>query len=390
MSLAENETALTIASAFEIISFAHGIIVFSYHLYKTLLKKQCVSKLQSLSVLSIVLFLIFIFLTILTSWSLHPTFISCKIFTDTIAVIYFQSKITLYFLLIERLFTVFHSSAHAFTKSFKIMFRTGLILWMLITTILIFYSGDGYYNPTTNECYDRYPFWSAAVTAGGDFFIGITTSILFTRRLMMLHIATINNTECSKTVTSTTTTNTQYDHDPETPDSPQSPSGINRALSREATKDDIIAAMKSNKKLLEIVNKFTFLTFVSIFTTLLSLACVGVFEVAGLWLSIDGMVNVWAIVLMFGMCASLYISRAFFVCDLCACWVYVGVHHRLYKRMCKKLQKAIICNECLTCYSCHCCCCKITTEDEEELGHVLEMQDNKSNSLEREKEEVDV
>ena len=39
--------------------------------------------------------------------------------------------------------------------------------------------------------------------------------------------------------------------------------------------------------------------------------------------------------------------------------------------MCRKCQKAIICDECLTCYSCHCCCCKIRDELELEMDAIV-------------------
>ena len=209
---------------------------------------------------------------------------------DIIAVAYFLSKMALYFLLIERLFTVFNNSAHSFSAQFQKVARMLLIIWIIVTIVLIFWTGDGYYNVERDECYDNYPLWSIGITAGGDFVIGIYTSVMFTRRLMLLQISTLRSNEPSKTGSTT------YDSDFEPPN--LSKTASNQTLT--TSKSDIIAAMKANKKLLEILKKFTFLTFVSVFTTLWSLIFTGLFELAGMWISVDGMVNSWAILLMFG------------------------------------------------------------------------------------------
>ena len=292
-SLTNNPTALSVFKITEITAFAHCSTLLVYHLFGTLSKKQCVSKLQSLSVLAITIYLATNFLIILSSWRLHPNFMSCKTFVDVTAITYFLSKMTLYFLLFERLFTVFNNSAHSFSAQFQVIARLSLIIWSIITIVLIFWSGDGYYNPERDECYDNYPLWSIGITAGGDFVIGIYTSVMFCRRLMVVQLSSTVN-ESSKTGSTT------YDSDYDVAHGQLKLSRAESSKSR-ISKSDIIAAMKSNRKLLEILKKFTFLTFLSVFTTLWSLAFIGLFELAGMWISIDGMVNSWSVLLMFGM-----------------------------------------------------------------------------------------
>eukprot|EP01084_Bolivina_argentea_P199600 341507_1 len=114
--LSQYNAAQTTATVMEISSAIHNTLLLCYHIYRISrdTKSKMTSKLQCLSSLTICLTIITRMGAILSSFSLHPTFITCKTFMNILGVNYSIRKLSLYFLFLERLFAVFTVSKYKF------------------------------------------------------------------------------------------------------------------------------------------------------------------------------------------------------------------------------------------------------------------------------------
>ena len=389
--------AQTISKVIEVSGFIINSILFSYHSYHTIKLKHCISNLEWLSLSLMFLYATFGFSLTLMTFSLQPRFLSCKIQIDIITSNYLLTKTMLYLLFLERLFSVFQGTPYSFNSTNIYLSRITLTIYMLALIFLTFLTGKGYYDPIHDSCYEQYPIYMHGIAAIGDLVIGILTSVLFTRRLMLLRIST-NNPFIKKTYSNTdynvehtnqndhhgkksVTTpsqksimqhtpsmnepnkvrNEEENHEMSHPQNASSSSAIittpsissprsPRSMSMTKSVQSMHAQFSkhrtmrsnSNRKIMNVMmqdtliwralNKFTLLTFISVFTTLLSLVLAGIFGLGGLWVSIDAIVNCWCVLLCFKQ------------------------HERLYKWICCNNGENVICVECLSWYSCNCCC----------------------------------
>ena len=365
MSLTAFPVAQTVSIIVEVTGFVNNSILFLYHSYYTIKLKQWISNLEWLSLCLLFLNMSFGFFLTLTSFSLQPRFISCKIFTDIITSNYLLTKIALYSLFLERLFSVFKGTPYSFKPRNIYISRCMLLLYILGLIILVFITGQGYYDPIHDSCYEDYPLWIHGIAACGDLIIGITTSILFTRRLMLLRISTNNpfiervfsHTDTHKEISKSNESphsnkdeNNQKQNQNQIP-SPTLPSTKNVTpvpitnIKRSNSNRKIMNVMMQDTMIWKALNKFTLLTFISVFTTLISIILAGIFELAALWISIDTIINCWCVLLCF------------------------KVHRKMYRFICCGNGRNLIGVKCLSWYSCNCCCpiIAITTNNKSDL-----------------------
>lgn len=85
-----------------------------------------------------------------------------------------------------------------------------------------------------------------------------------------------------------------------------------------------------------LLKKSALLTYIGLISTFITMVCCIVFGEEPIWISIDTMINVWCIALMF------------------------RVHDNIYTNSCMKCQDCCITIKCIYCYACGCCrCCAI-------------------------------
>ena len=138
----------------------------------------------------------------MSSFSVYPHIISCKYIMDMLTTTFILWKGSIYFLFLERLFSVFENTSFSF-KKYKI--KISRILLSLYGLFLISCSwiwGEGYYDEQNKVCLAAFPIWASALIAGGDLFIGILVSVLFTRNLLYLGLSSPESSlECTYTAT---------------------------------------------------------------------------------------------------------------------------------------------------------------------------------------------
>eukprot|EP01084_Bolivina_argentea_P237920 399745_1 len=333
LSLTVYDPAQTLSTVIEFIATFHNITLLILHCYCMIKAKKEIKAKWSIfgteywSILSISLLVLFDILTIVTSFGLHPRFISCKIYMDLFATEYLLSKMSLYLLFLSR-FHVFNDTRYQFKPRNILICKICLIIYLIGCTIMAFTTGKGHYVVEHNICAGNRPFFSRAIVAFGDFFIGIFMSIVFTRKLMQFGYSS------SKYINQTP--DNIKSNTPKTEITPKN--NISITMQTKQTKT-IIDTFKNENMFWswDALNKFTLLAIIAICTTLTSLILSAVFELSSLWISIDTMINTWCVLLLFSPYKKLYVS------------------------ICKTCQNCCITDRCLSLYGCNCGCCKIET-----------------------------
>ena len=387
LSLDPYPSVQLITTILEITASIHNMVLLFYHIYSVIQHRRVknrTSRLEILSIISLFLMVIFNILTTRVSAILHQFMnIDCTLLFNSAASEYLCSKISLYFLFLERLFSVFQNTHYSF-KPLSIWISRILLLFIYLPIMiyLLFATGHHWYDPKFGVCTTEWPLWVHAILSLGDFCIGLVISILFTRRLMMLGMSRKKKSRSHKHKCSHSASKSQSANSDNTigkikrkwskrtmsaksikdikaikrHPTQRSQSDLEMDLTQIVIDSDgkvvdttdmnndeitrkcstpIVNSIMNDKLAWDALNKFTLLAVLSILTTLTSLTLAAFFSVASLWISIDTMINSWCIVLMF------------------------GAHKKLYVSLCGSLQKLTISIKCLSCYSCHCCCCKI-------------------------------
>eukprot|EP01084_Bolivina_argentea_P069185 125941_1 len=321
--LNETGVALLVNDIIIAVSFAHNLALLLYHAYSML---QCcthikLTRIQNLSLVTVIFLSLFTTLQFIIAFDFHP--LSCR-WAITIGMILFLfEKNFLYFLFLERLFSVFQDSAYRFSKKSKQFSRMSLIIYCIVMVVLCLIFGDGYYNTITNSCKSNYPFWMAAFAAFIDIICCSIISILFARRLLILHLAT-----------------------------PATPSTLQNSSETQVASTNNNSAMYKTRTFHGILSKSTLLTLIALLTTPLSLILASIVGITGTWVSLDAMVNIWCVILMF------------------------SAYDTLYKIICHHMDKCISIR-CLSCYSCTCCCkLNLTSLDKTNLKIVVGSSSN--------------
>lgn len=319
------------------------VIYRMYHLVKAKSKAKQSSKsktkteyniIECLSLMSIIFAVLWDMITIVSSFGASY----CEFLLTAGSILYLITKISLYFLYLERLFHVFHNSAYAFSKSTVWLSRIALISYALAMTLLSIFHGsaDIYYHSTHKMCIATPVLWIVATITLVDFVLGVIISILFIRRLLIILTHTVRAKASKKTVTD------WNGSIPIQTVGTRSQSMVHQNVNdKRHNQDTMMDIMMQDCNTWKVLQKFTLLTVLAITTTLTSLVFAVLFGVAAVWISIDMMINGWCVILMFHS------------------------HHGLYKKMCMRLQKCAISRMCLTVCACNCCCCKIKAKKEE-------------------------
>eukprot|EP01084_Bolivina_argentea_P258163 435124_1 len=277
------ESIHLIRNTINVIAVIHNILILLYH--SCHFQCICDSKLQYVSLYVMSLIASSSIYNTFTAWIILTT-ITCKWIYLIGLILWVIAKVSMYFLFLERLFVVFDDTICKFKTSQIIPSRILLILYATIVIVLVLLFSDTKLDPVTNTCLSNLPIWIFGFYAIGDFVICTVISILFSRRLLLLNMA--------------------LNFDDKT---------FN--ISREDCTWDILL-------------KSSILTFIALFTTQISLILMIVIGVSTMWVSIDSIINIWCIMLMF------------------------SVHTSLYSKICSKAESCIS-YKCLLCYSYHCC-----------------------------------
>ena len=222
-----------------------------------------------------------------------------------------------YYLFLERLFSIFANSAYKFKKRHIQMSRVGFALYLIAMYILFLVLGDADFNHITNSCIAAWPFWLNILVTAWDLICCISISILFARRLLSIKINTVNHASV---------------------DSLESNQNVQNNIC-DAMQDDVTR---------KILKRSTLLTSIALFTTTLSLLFSAVLGLTAMWIALDMMVNSWCIILMF------------------------KPYHGIYIICCGKMENCVGI-KCLRYYSCN-CCCSISDENHEENKRGLELE----------------
>ena len=270
-----------------IIALGHNVIIFLYHTSKIF---RNMSYIKALSIISMLIMLLMLISLIPNVFALWPTLWNCDALIIGMGEIYMLAKLSIYILFLERLFHVFGNSALEFKPCHIYLSRISIAIWALFMTIILITRANGLKNPQkSTQCLPDVPLYVHGLLIFGDITICTCISILFSRRLIMLNMTIINNEERQ------------------------------------------IANALMSTKTLELLSKSTLLTFIALSTTVLSLIAGGIIGVVPLFVSLDMMVNVLCIMLMF------------------------IVHEELYNFCCAKAQP-LVTAKCLRCCSCACFC----------------------------------
>ena len=291
--LSENKRAQIITSVAVSIGLFHNSVLFVYHAFCVLSKAKKILVIQRLSLLSMALTLVFqTALFLFESKLVHTSLLNCTWIIRLPVILWLFSKFSMYFLFLERLFRVFSNTDLEFKSLWMWTARLILSFWGIILLALIVLFVDGAKGEILiNDCLVLVPVWCSGLMAFSDLTICTVISVLFARRLLMLHVS------CTEKQTAEISI-------------PQKTSNANDSA-------------------LEVIRKSTLLSLVALLTTELSLALM-VFGVTQLWISMDCMVNCWCILLIFRL------------------------HDRIFQSLCCLCQRCIGVR-CLSCYSCNCC-----------------------------------
>ena len=240
-------------------SFSHNTIVLLIHCYFTLqsykIKKS--TRLRNISLFALSLTFFSSLWILLLAFNLIP--VSCKWIIIIAMMLYMSTKIILYFLFLERLFSIFSDTTYGFNKKNITISRVIFAIYLLSMWTVAIFVGDGDYSSIRGQCASFWPYWLNLSFAVIDIIWCTTISILFSRRLLSLHLETM------------TTSN------------------------------------NDNTKIKRVLKRSTLLTTIALFTTSLSLVIAGILGLSGMWISSDSMVNCWCIMLMFRFYDKIYI-----------------------------------------------------------------------------------
>ena len=261
------------------------------------IKKCKPTKIKIFSLIVILLiFLLSLLNVLIIWWDPFELYISCKWIMIIGLILYQTTKIILYLLFLERLFTVFVGSSLQFKKSHVIISRIIFLIYLISTLSLILLYGDGKYNYMTESCKSDWPFFLNGIAVTCDFTTCTIVSVLFARRLLSMSIARMKNDKFKK-----------------------------------QTSNSAISSVMDDEFLWTVIRKSTLLSWIALFTTSFSLIVMSILGITATWIMLDTMVNCWCIILMF------------------------REYKLLYIKICGKLE-SYISIYCLSCYSCNYCC----------------------------------
>eukprot|EP01084_Bolivina_argentea_P257282 433425_1 len=273
-----------------------NLSVLCYHCYHTLFSSIKVRLLQQLSILNILCWCIFNVLNVLIIQNWHNT--DCKTILVVTLVFYSTSKLIFYYIFLERLFMVFSDSMYRVSIKWIYFTRCIFILYTTMATTECVLYGNGYYNHYTSSCKSNHPFWINIQGALIDIIISAAISIVFTRKLLMMSLATIS-----------------FDLE-----QGNNASSVNKLES----------ASNKHRGIWRTVRKTTLLSLIALITTPASLILISIFGLVGTFTSADSSVNVVCLMLMF------------------------AVHKQLFFRICGRCESCLTAG-CLSCYSCNLC-----------------------------------
>eukprot|EP01084_Bolivina_argentea_P015638 29314_1 len=351
------DSAQTIIQMVTILGFVNNSAMCIYHIHRIFQfhkKTSDISSIETLSISAIAVAIVFSIVSIISSFNINLYFISHHTVVEIAFTLYFAFKTLSYFLYLERLNVVFTDTRFAFSRFTIYISRTLLLLYFFSLSTLIFTTGNyqayktDTLTPKTVYYSIQYPLTIYILLAISDIFIGIFISIIFTRRLMLLGTSYFNATRRPTSPTSASSTN-QYRFRSQSMRSVSTKNDevfrTDRSKSVHTTcaktpvsypdtqpQPLVIDIISRDPIAFMAVNKFTVLTLVSIISTVFSLILCGVFGLVFLWMIMDTMINSAAIMLVF------------------------IVHHKVYKKLCFKVQNMVMSTECISCYSCYYCC----------------------------------
>eukprot|EP01084_Bolivina_argentea_P316134 547912_1 len=330
VNLDTHESSIFFSQMVNIMGLTNNCIIFSYHIYQTLQFQKTrsdISAIEILSTFTIFSAIAFNLFSMAISFNIYPSFIPCELFMECICILYFVFKSFSYFLFLERLYAVFADTIYTFNLFTKCMSRILLSCYFAAICVMVFTTSFNIIPMTI--CSVQFPVIIYAILIFGDSFIGILISIICTRKLMAVGISNNSSTRsrisrCPSESTCTPTAETQpspviY---PEVPDTPVA--SIPQQLPFDLFNRDRITWA--------VVNKFTLLTLISICSTFFTLMFCAIFGGLQLWMTVDTIINSGTVMLMF------------------------AAHHKIYTKLCLKIQNKIISIKCLSYYSCHYCC----------------------------------
>ena len=155
LELESSRGAQFVTGIIEATASVHNTILLMYHIYHVIQHRRIknrTSRLEILSIISMLFMVIFNILTTRISSMLHPI-IGCKLFNNIAGSEYLIAKITLYFLFLERLFSVFQNTHYSFKRKSIWTSRILLALYLPSTVFLLFQTGHHLYNEEYNVCH---------------------------------------------------------------------------------------------------------------------------------------------------------------------------------------------------------------------------------------------
>ena len=165
-----------IGEAIILFALLHNTIILFYHIFTTTKTIRDdtfsvkFSRVIFISILSIFLMVLSNSTNILSTFSLvPPSIINCHWQINIQLFAYIYSKICLYFLFLERLFSVFIGSDLKFTKLQMISSRIYLLLLLTFYTTMICIFSTGEYDTNLHGCVFNHPFWLNIIAAICDF-----------------------------------------------------------------------------------------------------------------------------------------------------------------------------------------------------------------------------
>ena len=284
-----------------VFALCHDIIILLYHIYRLIPKfKESLNRIQILSVIAIFMITLFCVCGVIDYNDLYQSTnvyislgINCKWKTIIYMIVYALSKFSVYFLCLERLFSIFNESYLQCNKC-QIIFGRILFISLLITLLLlsIFVGFDpnkvDKTEPLQNCEKGRPATWIQIYTAIQDALICFILSNIFSRKLLSLQ----------------------------------------RSISLKHDGYSYQDILSDNY--IKLVQRTVLLACIVLISTPASLITAALFGISAFWFSIDGMINIWCIILMF------------------------KVHKRVYRCICGNISDKLSI-KCLEYYTCERC-----------------------------------
>ena len=304
--LAENEAVLAFGTIVTLIVIIHNIVLLIVHCHQ-LAKSKPRSHVQRLSLLSMTVTLAFLIVLFSTaySWTFdvpHPVLnpigmLQCRWTYKLSGVFWCNHKFALYLLFMERLFAIFANGADLQFKASHIRFTRMWLgaCWLTEETLMLLFVDASPSEDNSSICIDETAIWMPIVYVTADLSFCTSISVMFTRRLLALHVQNTAETVIAGDV---------------------------NQIAKQSTDASVT---------LGIASKSTLLSCVALITSEVAIFCSMSTGITHLWLALDCMVNCWCIILMF------------------------KPYDAIFKRMCCLCQR-VIGMRFLSCYSCHCCC----------------------------------